>query len=87
VILPLSTLFLIFINPDFRVALMVIDFHDICHGTHRSGNGVTNLTFDLLEKSGYHVIPVPYNEFSTSDKLLKRVQYLESKFKAIASSK
>uniref|UniRef100_A0A6P4FEL5 Protein TBRG4 n=1 Tax=Drosophila rhopaloa TaxID=1041015 RepID=A0A6P4FEL5_DRORH len=75
-------------NPNaIRVALMVIDFHDICHGTHRSGSGVTNLTFDLLEKSGYHVIPVPYNEFSTSDKLLKRVQYLEAKFKAIASSK
>ncbi|XP_050744811.1 FAST kinase domain-containing protein 4 [Drosophila biarmipes] len=75
-------------NPNaIRAALMVIDFHDICHGTHRSGSGVTNLTFDLLEKSGYHVIPVPYNEFSTSDKLLKRVQYLESKFKAIASSK
>ncbi|KMZ05093.1 FAST kinase domain-containing protein 4 [Drosophila simulans] len=75
-------------NPNaIRVALMVIDFHDICHGTHRCGSGVTNLTFDLLEKSGYHVIPVPYNEFSTSDKLLKRVQYLESKFKAIASSK
>ncbi|XP_039493381.1 FAST kinase domain-containing protein 4 [Drosophila santomea] len=75
-------------NPNaIRVALMVIDFHDICHGTHRCASGVTNLTFDLLEKSGYHVIPVPYNEFSTSDKLLKRVQYLESKFKAIASSK
>ncbi|XP_017023677.1 FAST kinase domain-containing protein 4 [Drosophila kikkawai] len=75
-------------NPKaIRVALMVIDFHDICHGTHRSASGVTNLTFDLLEKSGYHVIPVPYNEFSTSDKLLKRVQYLEAKFKAIASSK
>ncbi|KAH8242794.1 hypothetical protein KR032_002170 [Drosophila birchii] len=75
-------------NPKaIRVALMVIDFHDICHGTHRSASGVTNLTFDLLEKSGYHVIPVPYNEFSNSDKLLKRVQYLEAKFKAIASSK
>ncbi|XP_020813139.1 protein TBRG4 [Drosophila serrata] len=75
-------------NPNtIRVALMVIDFHDICHGTHRSASGVTNLTFDLLEKSGYHVIPIPYNEFSTSDKLLKRVQYLEAKFKAIASGK
>ncbi|KAH8382043.1 hypothetical protein KR009_001560 [Drosophila setifemur] len=75
-------------NPKaIKVALMVIDFHDICHGSHRSASGVTNLTFDLLEKSGYHVIPVPYNEFSTSDKLLKRVQYLESKFKAIESSK
>ncbi|KAH8318923.1 hypothetical protein KR074_011964 [Drosophila pseudoananassae] len=74
-------------NPKaIRVALMVIDFHDICHGTHRSASGVTNLTFDLLEKSGYNVIPVPYNEFSTSDKLLKRVQYLEAKFKALGPS-
>lgn len=74
-------------NPKaIRVALMVIDFHDICHGTHRSASGVTNLTFDLLEKSGYNVIPVPYNEFSSSDKLLKRVQYLEAKFKALGPS-
>lgn len=64
---------------------MVIDFHDVCHGTHRSAGGITNLAFDLLEKSGYYVIPVPYNEFSTSDKLLKRVQYLEAKLKAISS--
>ncbi|XP_030573812.1 FAST kinase domain-containing protein 4 [Drosophila novamexicana] len=75
-------------NPDaIRIAIMVIDFHDICHGTHRSASGTTNLAFDLLEKSGYQIIPVPYNEFSTSDKLLKRVQYLEAKFKAIVSSK
>ncbi|EDV94306.1 FAST kinase domain-containing protein 4 [Drosophila grimshawi] len=75
-------------NPDaIRVALMVVDFHDICHGTHRSASGITNLAFDLLEKSGYQVIPVPYNEFNTSDKLLKRVQYLEAKFKALVSSK
>ncbi|XP_034662034.1 FAST kinase domain-containing protein 4 [Drosophila subobscura] len=75
-------------NPNaIKVALMVIDFHDICHGTHRSASGVTNLTIDLLEKSGYQVIPVPYNEFSTSDKLLKRVQYLDAKFKAIVRSK
>ncbi|XP_030370255.1 FAST kinase domain-containing protein 4 [Scaptodrosophila lebanonensis] len=75
-------------NPNaIRVALMVIDFHDICHGTHRSGSGLTNLMFDLLEKSGYKVIAIPYNEFSTSDKLLKRVQYLEAKFKTVVSSK
>ncbi|KAL7730523.1 hypothetical protein ACLKA6_000524 [Drosophila palustris] len=75
-------------HPDaIRVALMVVDFHDICHGTHRSASGITNLTFDLLEKSGYQVVPVPYNEFSTSDKLLKRVQYLEAKFKDVVSGK
>lgn len=65
---------------------MVVDYHDICHGTHKSASGITSLSFDLLEKSGYKVIPVPYNEFNTSDKLLKRVQYLESKFKALIST-
>lgn len=69
-----------------KVALMVVDYHDICHGTHKSASGITSLSFDLLEKSGYKVIPVPYNEFNTSDKLLKRVQYLESKFKALIST-
>ncbi|XP_017870431.1 PREDICTED: protein TBRG4 [Drosophila arizonae] len=68
-----------------KIALMVVDFHDICHGTHRSASGPTNLAFDLLERSGYQIIPVPHSEFSTSDKLLKRVQYLEAKFKAIVS--
>ncbi|XP_075147765.1 FAST kinase domain-containing protein 4 [Haematobia irritans] len=70
-----------------KVALIVVDYHDICHGTHKSATGITSLSFDLLEKSGYKVIPIPYNEFNTSDKLLKRVQYLESKFKALISSK
>lgn len=75
-------------NPNaIKIALMVVDFHDVCHGTHRSASGITNLSFDLLEKSGYKVIPVPYNEFNTSDKLLKRVQYLEAKFKAVISNK
>lgn len=66
-----------------KVALMIVDYHDICHGTHKSATGITSLSCDLLEKSGYKVIPIPYNEFNTSDKLLKRVQYLESKFKAL----
>ncbi|XP_067618070.1 FAST kinase domain-containing protein 4 [Eurosta solidaginis] len=69
-----------------KIALMIVDFHDVCHGTHRSASGITSLCFELLEKSGYKVIAVPYNEFNTSDKLLKRVQYLEAKFKAIISS-
>ncbi|XP_055903869.1 FAST kinase domain-containing protein 4 [Eupeodes corollae] len=71
-------------NPNsIKVALMLVDFHDICHGPHRSVSGITKLSFDLLEKSGHKVLPVPYNEFSVSDKLLKRVQYLEGKFKSI----
>uniref|UniRef100_A0A1A9V8R6 RAP domain-containing protein n=1 Tax=Glossina austeni TaxID=7395 RepID=A0A1A9V8R6_GLOAU len=70
-----------------RVALMVVDYHDVCHGAHRAASGITTLYFDLLEKKGYRVLPIPYNEFSTSDKLLKRVQYLEAKFKSLISSK
>lgn len=70
-----------------RVALMVVDYHDVCHGAHRAASGITTLCFDLLEKKGYRVLPIPYNEFSTSDKLLKRVQYLEAKFKSLISSK
>ncbi|XP_055853270.1 FAST kinase domain-containing protein 4 [Episyrphus balteatus] len=71
-------------NPNaIKVAIMSVDFHDICHGPHRSVSGITKLSFDLLEKSGHKVLPVPYNEFSISDKLLKRVQYLEGKFKSI----
>lgn len=64
---------------------MVVDFHDVCHGAHRAASGQMTLIFDLLEKSGYKVIPVPYNEFNTSDKLLKRVQYLEAKFKTVTT--
>ncbi|CAD7090388.1 unnamed protein product [Hermetia illucens] len=70
-----------------RVAIMVVDFHDICQGTHRSISGVTHLSFDLLEKCGYKIISVPYNEFSTSEKLLKRVQYLEGKLKRVVKDK
>ena len=66
---------------------MVHDFKDMCQGTHQTLNGIQILAIKLLEKSGYHVLTVPYNEISTSDKLLKRVQYLETKLKAIVSAK
>lgn len=65
----------------------MLDFHDMCQGVHNQPNGVTALAFRLLEQKGYRVLTVPYNEFSTSDKLLKRVQYLESKMKRIATNK
>lgn len=70
-----------------RIAMMVVDFNDVCHGAHRSATGITELSFNLLEKCGYKVLPVPYTEFNTSDKLLKRVQYLEGKFKEVVTCK
>lgn len=70
-----------------RIALLVHDYHDMCQGPNPSLNGVHSLACRLLEKSGYSVLSIPYNEFNTSDKLLKRVEYLQKMFKAIVSEK
>lgn len=67
--------------------MIVHDYHDVCQGAHQKLNGIATLSYKLLEKSGYNVLVVPYHEFNTSDKMLKRVQYLEKKIKAIASGK
>lgn len=61
---------------------MVLDYHDVCRG-QTDPNGFNAIAFRLLEKIGYHVLPIPFNEFSTSDKVLKRVQYLDTKLKNI----
>lgn len=71
----------------FRVAVVIQDYHDWCQGIDTSINGVAALAIRLLEKAGYSVIPVPYQEFSVSEKLLKRVQYLEKKLKEIGRAK
>ncbi|XP_055523711.1 FAST kinase domain-containing protein 4 [Wyeomyia smithii] len=68
-----------------RIALLVHDYHDMCQGPHPSLNGVQALTCRLLEKSGYSVLSIPYSEFNTSDKLLKRVEYLQKRFKTLVS--
>ncbi|XP_053695488.1 FAST kinase domain-containing protein 4 [Sabethes cyaneus] len=70
-----------------RIALLVHDYHDMCQGPHPSLNGVQILACRLLEKSGYTVLSIPYNEFNTSDKLLKRVEYLQKRFKSLVSQR
>lgn len=62
---------------------MVLDYHDMCKGLTSDPNGFSALAFKLLQKTGYNVLQIPHNEFSTSDKVLKRVQYLDSKLKNI----
>lgn len=62
---------------------MVLDYHDMCKGCRNDPNGYNALAFKLLKKIGYTVLPIPHTEFSTSDKVLKRVQYLDSKLKNI----
>lgn len=62
---------------------MVLDYHDMCKGLTNDPNGFSALAFKLLQKTGYNVLQIPHTEFSTSDKVLQRVQYLDSKFKNI----
>jgi hypothetical protein len=63
--------------------MIIQDFRDMCQGTQLCPSGITALNIKLLERTGYHVIGVPFYEFSNSDKLLKRVQYLEGKIKSL----
>ncbi|XP_058813956.1 uncharacterized protein LOC131677885 [Topomyia yanbarensis] len=75
-------------HPDAkRIALLVHDYHDMCQGPHPTLNGVQTLVCRLLKNNGYSVLSIPYNEFNTSDKLLKRVEYLQKMFKAIVSER
>ncbi|XP_055586690.1 FAST kinase domain-containing protein 4 [Uranotaenia lowii] len=75
-------------HPDAkRIALLVHDYHDMCQGPHPALNGVQTLVCRLLQQSGYSVLSIPYTEFNTSDKLLKRVEYLQKKFKTIVNVK
>ncbi|XP_063705926.1 FAST kinase domain-containing protein 4 [Culicoides brevitarsis] len=70
-----------------RVAFMVQEFNEMCQGTEICPSGITNLSTTLLEKTGRHVVSLPYNEFSVSEKLLKRVQYIDEKLKVILNKK
>ncbi|CRK94919.1 CLUMA_CG008410, isoform A [Clunio marinus] len=66
-----------------KVAIMMHDYKDACHGPHFHLNGITSLNARLLTLAGYHVLSVPYTEFSISDKVLKRVQYLEALIRSL----
>ncbi|KAL1453174.1 hypothetical protein WDU94_007341 [Cyamophila willieti] len=66
-----------------KVAILTLDYHDLCRGTHNYPNGIASLSQRLLEATGYHVITVPHTEFHRNDKLVSRVKYLESKMKQL----
>lgn len=68
----------------FRVAIMVQDYHDMCRGRVEP-IGTVVLQHRLLEHLGYKVIQVPYFEYRVRDKLIHRVQLIESKLKAIVA--
>lgn len=64
--------------------MIVLDFHDMCKGQN-DPNGISAFAINLLQKVGYNVIVIPYTEFSTSDKVLTRAQYLDAKLKKCVS--
>lgn len=64
--------------------MIVLDFHDMCKSQH-DPNGISAFAINLLQKIGYSVIVIPYTEFSTSDKVLTLVQYLDAKLKKCVS--
>lgn len=67
---------------NFRVGILVADYHDFCRGRVEP-TGVSVFAIRLLEAKGYSVLTVPYTDFRINDKLIRRVQYIESKLKEI----
>ncbi|KAK4883062.1 hypothetical protein RN001_006381 [Aquatica leii] len=65
-----------------KVAVIVLDFHDMCRGRVEP-NGHNSLYFRLLEAEGYRILPVPYTEFNPQDKLVNRVKYIETNLKRL----
>lgn len=49
-------------------------------------SGVNAFAARILEGDGYKVLTIPYSEFRIRDKLIRRVQYIESKLKALKQS-
>lgn len=64
-----------------RLALMVWDYHDMCIGDVEP-TGINQFINKILTAQGYKVIPIPYTDFKVRDKIVFRVQYLQSKLKS-----
>lgn len=61
---------------------MVQDYHDMTRGKIEP-IGVNVFAYKVLEAQGHKVLTVPFTEFKAKDKLIYKVQYLESKLKEI----
>ncbi|KAI9554627.1 hypothetical protein GHT06_019900 [Daphnia sinensis] len=68
-----------------RVAVMVLNYKDLCKGKPFS-IGAQGLRERLLTQSGYRVVTVKHTEFDPRDKLVKKVQYLEQLVKNAVST-
>ncbi|KAG5882845.1 hypothetical protein JTB14_022356 [Gonioctena quinquepunctata] len=65
-----------------RVAILTYDFHDMTRGRVEP-TGINVFAANLLQSQGYRIVTMPYTEYKPRDKLVHRVQYIESKLKDI----
>ncbi|CAG9120764.1 unnamed protein product [Plutella xylostella] len=70
----------------FRIAVLCLDYHDMCRKT-AAPLGVNQLYTKLLQMKGYKVLQIPYTEYNPKDKLVTRVQYIEKRLKDLVSDK
>lgn len=68
---------------DFRIALMVCDYHDFCRCCSGELTGATILQHRLLSGLGYAVLPIPHTEYGPKDVLMDRVRYINEKIKTV----
>lgn len=67
---------------DIKLAIMTHDYHDYSKGNEEL-LGKVQLYNKILSAKGYKVLDISYRNFSTSDKLIKRVKYLSEQIKSI----
>ncbi|CAL8114890.1 unnamed protein product [Orchesella dallaii] len=66
-----------------KVAFVVEGYPLTCLGLkHPTGQALLNVR--MLEAQNFLVVTVPYTEFGTNEKLIRRVQYLEQKLKTVS---
>ncbi|XP_063827727.1 FAST kinase domain-containing protein 4 [Ostrinia nubilalis] len=70
----------------FRIAVLGLDYHDM---TRRAPAplGLCHLCARLLELKGFKVLQIPYTEFNPKDKLVSRVQYINTRLQQLVSNK
>jgi len=73
-------------QPCTKVAVVVTGYSAHVLGKSKELTGQTAFGLRLLALEGFVPVSIPYAEFSYSEKLVRRVQYLEQKIKNFKSN-
>ncbi|XP_034940047.1 FAST kinase domain-containing protein 4 [Chelonus insularis] len=68
-----------------RIAVIANTFHDYCIG-EKSLVGSVLLHYRLLQAQGYQIIDISYEDFNSTDKLLKRITYMNDRIKSVVKN-